>query len=152
MRRAAFILWAAALAAACDQYGGPSRPLNVYALARVGANHLPISLNGDGTPPFLLADTLRLVDVRARTGQQVLRETVVTSDPPGGMPVRAETEFTYWIEDQTLTIDNCPRGFFCAASLVYMPRVFQIVGDSLFEAVPAGVNLPPHIYGLVRFP
>jgi hypothetical protein len=152
MRRPTFIFWALALFAGCTDYTGPSVSEDVYALARVGAAHLPISLPGNGTAPFLVADTFRLVRNRARTAQQILRQTTVTSDGPGGKTDRTDTEFIYRIENGTLIYDNCPIGANCFAGLVYAPRLFQITGDSLFELTPLGASIPPHVYGLVRYP
>ncbi len=151
MYRAAFILGVLGLAAGCGDYAGPSGPRDVYALARVGLNRLPVPLNGNGNPALLLADTFRLVENRARTDQQILRQTTITSDGPGGKIGRSEAGFLYRIENGTLIFDNCPLGASCFADLIYAPRIFQIVGDSLFEVSPLGANTPPHVYGLVRY-
>lgn len=151
MRRTALLLTALGLAAACRESAGPSVPHSEYALARVGAARLPISFMGDGTPPFLVADTLRLVEERPHTGRQILRQIIVIRPGPDGRTTRSEAEYAYTIENGTLVYDNCPIGSFCIASLVYAPRVFQIAGDSLFEVVPPGANFQPHVYGRVRY-
>jgi hypothetical protein len=151
MRRAAFVLLALGLAAGCRDYAGPSETGSVYALARMGAAHLPVSLNGDGTPPFLVADTLRLIEDRPRPDQQILRRITVIQQGSSSAPARSETDYEYSITGGLLTYIDCPIGALCLASLVYSPRVFQIVRDSLFEVVPAGAGSPPRVYGLVRY-
>jgi hypothetical protein len=151
MRRTALVVLVLGVAAGCTDYGGPSALQNTYALARVGTSHLPISLNQDGTPPLLVADTFRLIQDRARNQQQILHQTTVTSDGPGGKTTRSDVDFIYRIENGTLIYDNCPVGSACFAGLVYAPRIFHIVNDSLFEVPPVGANLPPHVYGLVRY-
>jgi hypothetical protein len=151
MRRTTLTLLAAALAAGCTEYTGPSASHDVYALARVGLDHLPVPAYPDASIPLLLADTFRLGQDRSRTSQQILRQITVLQDGPGEKIERSEVQFLYRIENGILLYDNCPMGYFCIAGLVAAPRAFQIVGDSLFEVVPAGVNTPPHIYGLVRY-
>lgn len=151
MRRTVLAVLTLGFLAGCTGYAGPSALRNVYALARVGNSHLPIPLNSDGTPPLLVADTFRLVQDRSRDAQQILHQTSVTSDGPGGKTARSDVEFVYRIENGTLIYDNCPIGSACFAGLVYSPRIFHIVGDSLFEVTPVAANLPPHVYGLVRY-
>jgi hypothetical protein len=151
MRRATFALWALSLAAGCRDYAGPSESPSIYALARVGAAHLPISFNGDGTPPFLVADTLRLLADRPRTDSQTLRQIRVMQQELNGPVTRSEVEYGYEIDKGVLRYTDCPIGALCAASLVYRPITFQIVDDSLFEITPLGAPLPPRVYGLVRY-
>lgn len=150
MKRAGTFLMAVLLSAGCSDYSGPSGLDGVYALARVGPNHLPVPLH-PGTPiPLLLADTFRLYANRSHIEDGILRQTTVLQDGPGGTIGRSDVEFDYRIEAGALLYDNCPRGSLCAAGLVYAPRVFQMVGDSLFEVTPLGSNLPPYVYGRVR--
>ncbi len=151
MRRAVFLLWASGLAAGCSEYGGPSTPHGVYALARVGSVHLPVSFNGDGTPPFLLADTLRLAQDRPRNEQQILRRITVMQQQLNGASTRSEAEYGYEISNGVFAFVDCPIGSLCIASLVYAPRSFRIVGDSLLEVLPPGATSQPHVYGMVRF-
>jgi hypothetical protein len=69
---------------------------------------------------------------------------------PGGPTTRDQNDFNYSVTGSFLTYDTCPIGTFCAAaSLIYMPKTFQIVGDSLFEVVPAGLTKPPYVYGRI---
>ena len=134
-------------------YAGPSGPREVYALARVGLNRLPVPLNGNGNPALLVADTFRLAPVRARTDQQILRRITVVRQETNGPTTRSEVQYAYEIANGILTYIECPVGSFCVATanLVYAPRIFQIAGDSLFEVTPVGANLPPYVYGLVRY-
>ncbi len=97
-----------------------------------------------------MADTLRPEGDRPRVEQQTLRQITVTQDGRDEKVGRGEADYHYQIDKSTLTYDNCPVGAFCAGSLVYAPRVFQIVGDSLFEVTPVGANIPQHVYGRVR--
>jgi hypothetical protein len=150
MRRTIFALWALSLAAGCRDYAGPSGSPSIYALARVGAAHLPISFNGDGTAPFLVADTLRLLADRPRTDSQILRQIRVMQQELNGPDTRSEVEYGYDINNGVLTYTDCPIGALCAA-LVYRPIAFQIVDDSLFEITPPGAAIPPRVYGLVRY-
>ena len=136
--------------AACSVYTSPSAPRDVYALARLGTARLPTSFNGDGTPPFLIADTLRLNSDRAGTDQLALRRITVTRQVMTGPNTRSAADFPYQITDKTLVYTECPIGAYCLASLIYAPRTFQIVGDSLFEVSLTGVNTHPRVYGLVR--
>ena len=151
MRWRILTLLAAALAAGCSDYAGPNPSGCLYALARVGANHLPVPLDPTSALPLLVADTFNLVSDRSRSEQQVLRQITVIQDAPNGHTVRSQSEFYYRIENGTLMYDNCPIGALCVAELVYAPRVFRIVGDSLFEVTPVDANLPQHVYGLVRY-
>ena len=151
MRRTALLLTALVLAAACRESAGPSVPHNAYALARVGAARLPISFMGDGTPPFLVADTFRLTQDRSRTDPRILRRVLVVQQGSTPPTTRTEADYAYEISDGKLRYDDCPIGGLCIASLVYAPRVFQIVGDSLFEIVPPGASFQTHVYGRVRY-
>ena len=150
MKRVTTIFPALLLLAGCTDYSGPSGVEDVYALARVGPHHLPVPLHDNEPFPLLLADTFRLGD-RGAAKDQILRQTTVLLSGPGGQAGRSDTEFDYRIEGSALVYNNCPRGSLCAAAgLVYAPRVFQMVGDSLFEVTPLGSNLPPYVYGRVR--
>jgi len=151
MRRVTFAFWALSLAAGCRDYAGPSGSPSTYALARVGVAHLPVSFNGDGTPPFLVADTLRLLADRPRTDSQILRQIRVMQQELNGPVSRSEVEYGYEINNGVLRYTDCPIGALCAASLIYRPIAFQIVDDSLFEITPLGAAIPPRVYGLVRY-
>lgn len=151
MRHTARYLCAMIFLAACSVYTGPSAPHDVYALARLGTSHLPTSFNHDGSPPFLVADTLWLNSNQAQADQLALRRVTVVRQAFTGGNTRSEAVFPYEITDKTLVYTECPIGFYCLASLVYAPRTFQILGDSLFEVIPVGVNTPPRVYGLVRY-
>lgn len=148
MRRVALGLCTIFVAAACTDYTGPSSGGNFYALVRVGAQHLPVPLD-PSTPTLLLADTFRLTSDRSRD-QRILEQTTVIQDGPGGKVGRSLLQFVYNIDNENLVFDNCPIGSYCLGNLVYQPRVFQIVGDSLFETVPVGTDRPAHVYGRVK--
>ena len=150
MRSAVSFLSAVILTAACTDYSGPSEVEGVYALARVGLDHLPVPRH-EGSPfPLLVADTFRLFGDRGAEKDQILRQTTVLQSGPGAQLGRSDTEFDYRIEGSALVYNNCPRGSLCAAGLVYAPRVFQMVGDSLVEVTALGSSQSPHVYGLVR--
>ncbi len=150
MRRATWFLCAVILSAGCSDYSGPSGLDGVYALARVGPDHLPVPLHSGAPFPRLLADTFRLYTDRSHVEDRILRQTTVRQDTPGGQIGRSEVEFDYRIEDGALVYNNCPRGSLCVAGLVFAPRVFQMVGDSLFEVTPLGSGVLPYVYGRVR--
>ena len=143
-------LVAATLAAGCDESTGPSLLAEAYALARIGLQVPPISLGPDGGAPFLLADTLRLVDDRPRdeTGSVLTRIQVVRDD--NGATQRLESQHRYQLEGDILSYDSCPLDALCIASLVYAPLDFQVVGDSLFQTGPEASPLQKSVYGRVR--
>jgi len=150
MHRTVVAILAVALGAGCRVYTGPSAPHSVYALARVGSAHLPIPLDAGSPLPLLVADTFRLVDGRPRE-DPVLQQVTVIQLSSGGPSTRSAVEYYYEVDNGVLRYTNCPIGAFCAAGdLVYSPRAFSIVGDSLFEILPPGSGLPQHVYGMVR--
>ena len=151
MRKLTVITFAAAaLAAGCDDYTGPSLLAESYALARIGLQVPPIPLGPDGGAPFLLADTLRLDDDRPRdeTGAVLTRIQVVRDD--NGATQRLESEHRYQLEGDILTYDSCPIDALCIASLVYAPLEFQVIVDSLFQTGPQASPLQKSVYGRVR--
>lgn len=150
MRRTGTIILAAVIAAGCYEPTGPAEIGTVYALARVGTVRLPVYTGPGDTFPLLLADTLRLLPGQPGDDQTILRQaTVVLLEDPRFS--RVEAEYYYQFENGQLTFDQCPIGYFCAAvALVGSPRVFNVVGDSLFEAIPAGTPRQPYVYGRVR--
>ena len=149
MRRVALGLCTIFVAAGCTDYTGPSSGRNLYALVRVGAQHLPVPLD-PSTPTLLLADTFRLTSDRSRRSADS-RTDHGDSGRTGrkGGPIDSCSS-SIKIDKETLVFDNCPIGSYCLGNLVYAPRVFQIVGDSLFETVPVGIDRPPHVYGRVK--
>lgn len=151
MRRIFLLLLAAGGVGACGVYTGPSGPKNVYALVRVGTQHLPVPVDGGSPLPLLVADTFRLTSDRSKSDSPILQQTTVIRQTVNGKLVRSDVTFVYSIGQGTLTFDTCPVGSFCLASLVYAPRVFRIAGDSLFEVIQPGLQTPPHVYGLVRY-
>jgi hypothetical protein len=151
MHRTVVAILAVVLGTGCRDYAGPSAPHSVYALARVGSAHLPIPLNAGSPLPLLVADTFRLVEGRPRTEDPVLQQVTVIQQSSNGPPTRSAAEYYYEVDNGVLRYTNCPIGAFCAAAdLVYSPRSFGIVGDSLFEILPPGSGLPQHVYGMVR--
>jgi hypothetical protein len=147
MFRATTVLAAVVLAAGCTDYLSPSERGTIYALARVGSTSLPVFLGDNGGFPLLIADTLILVSDRPKSSTSqlshvsVLRQTATET-------TRSETKHLFNIEGAQLSYDGCPVGSFCAA-LIAQPRVFSIVGDSLFEVSP-GAQSSPYVYGRVR--
>ncbi len=151
MRRTLLFLLALGGTYACGVYTGPSGPKNTYALARVGAQQLPVPLDGNAPLPLLVADTFRLASDRSKSESLILQQTTVIQQTADGKLLRRDASFVYRIDQGNLIYDNCPVGSFCLASLVYAPRIFQVIGDSLFEVVQPGLQTPPHVYGLVRY-
>ena len=156
-RRVAISLGAALAAAGCGDYGGPSNPGAAWALARVGESHLPVDIGGGGTPLLLVADTLILDQARVHSQQAILTHVAVEKLGEGA-PLRIETRHSYAVVGDMLTFDSCPVDVFCAAaSLVYAPLTFHIVGDSLFQIITTptatenSVAPRPYVYGRVRF-
>lgn len=147
MRSIAFFLIASACAAGCSDYLSPSVSGTTYALARVGTTPLPVFLGENGGLPLLLADTFRLVRERPHRGDSIL-EHVSVLRIENNQTTQSETEHFYTIQNGLLGFDECPIGSFCAA-LVAAPRIFQVVGDSLFEIQIQG--RPQYVYGRVRF-
>lgn len=149
MRRLIFVSLAAAVLAGCDEGTSPSLPHDSYALARIGVQTPPIPQGPEGGAPFLIADTLRLDVGRPREDPgRVLRRILVVRDG-NGTNHRMESEHGFTIENGVLTYDSCPRDALCAASLVYAPLAFQMVGDSLFQIGPQAFPLPWSVYGAV---
>ena len=149
MFRPALIVCAAAFAAGCSDYLSPSGTNSVYSLARIGPTSLPVFIGADGGFPLLLADTLLLVQDRPRVGDSVLTHVAVLR-LDGTHTTRSESAHYYSLEGGQLRYDECPVGSFCAA-IIAAPRVFDVVGDSLFEAIPPGTNIQPRVYGRVRY-
>ena len=152
MRRLIQVALLAGLAAGCgvlidDSYGAKER----YVLVRVGEDHLPVALGPDGTAPFLVSDTLVLVDPRIRSGEDVLF-WIRRTEAENGTESRSISEHLYQVEEDMLTFDSCPREALCAAStsLVYAPMKFQIVGDSLFQIIVPPFQGEPMVYGRVQ--
>lgn len=115
-----------------------------YALVRVGTTPLPVDQGGR----TLLADTLWIGPEALRIGPGILHQLTVFRDGGLGQIQRSEANFNYQLVDNVLTYDQCPIGYYCAANLVYMPRVFDVVGDSLFETEHPGTS--HYVYGRVR--
>lgn len=149
MFRPALLIFAAVLAAGCSDYLSPSGSARVYALARIGPTPLPVFLGDNGAFPLLLADTLLLVQDRPRVGDSVLTHVAVLR-LDATQTTRAETEHYYSLEGGQLRYDECPIGAFCAA-IIAAPRIFQVVGDSLFEIIPETATNQPRVYGRVRY-
>lgn len=147
MRSIAFFIIASACAVGCSDYLSPSVSGTTYALARVGTTPLPVFLGENGALPLLLADTIRLVQERPHRGDSILEHVSVLRTTNTQIS-RSETEHLYTLEGGLLGFDECPIGSFCAA-LVAAPRIFQVVGDSLFEIQILG--RPQYVYGRVRF-
>jgi hypothetical protein len=151
MRKLGLItLAAAALAAGCDESTGPSRLAEWYALARIGLVAPPIPLGPDGGPPFLLADTLRLTELRPRDEIMAVLTRIQVLRDGNGTTHRTESRHRYQFDGDILSYDSCPVDSFCIASLVYAPLDFQVVGDSLFQVGPEASPLPQSVYGRVR--
>ena len=155
MRRTSVaVLAAAGLAGVgCGDYAGPSNSVAAWSLVRVGAAHLPAQIGG-GTPILvLLADTLFLDPGRIRDAQAILTHVSV-SKLGDGQPLHVETRHSYAVSRDTLTFDSCPIDVYCAAaSFVYAPLSFHIVGDSLFQVVSATgpiLGPQPYVYARVR--
>lgn len=149
MRRTAFLLSAFFFAAGCSDYLSPSFNGTVYALARIGPTPVPVFIGDNGGYPLLLADTIRLVQDRPRVGDSVLGHVAVLR-LENNQTTRSESDHYYTLENGQLSYDECPIGSFCL-DLIAAPRVFQVVGDSLFEIVPEILNRPQYVYGRVRF-
>jgi len=149
MFRPALVICAAAFAAGCSDYLSPSGTARVYALARIGPTPLPVFLGDNGAFPLLLADTLLLVQDRPRAGDSVLAHVAVMR-LDATQTTRSESEHYYSWDGGQLRYDECPVGSFCAA-IIAAPRVFDIVGDSLFEVVAGNTNIQPRVYGRVRY-
>jgi hypothetical protein len=149
MFRPALVVCAAAFAAGCSDYLSPSGSNSVYILARIGPTPLPVFIGQDGGLPLLLADTLLLVQDRPRVGDSILTHVAVLR-VDATHTTRSESEHYYTRDGGQLRYDECPVGSFCAA-IIAMPRVFDIVGDSLFEVVAGNTNIQPRVYGRVRY-
>ena len=146
MFRPALVMCAAACAVGCSDYLSPSGTNSVYTLARIGPTPLPVFIGTNGGFPLLLADTLLLVQDRPRVGDSVLTHAAVLR-VDATHTTRSESEHYYSFEDGQLRYDECPIGALC---IVAMPRVFDAVGDSLFEVIPTGANIQRRVYGRVR--
>lgn len=148
MRSAAFIICSWVFATGCSDYLSPSATGTVYALARIGPTPLPVILGENGGFPLLLADTLLLAQDRPRVGDSVLTHVgVLRFDAT--QTTRSESEHSYRLEGGQLSYDECPIGALCGA-IVAAPRLFQVVGDSLFEIFLVDAFIQPRVYGRVR--
>ena len=149
MFRPALVICAAAFVVGCSDYLSPSGTNSVYTLARIGPTPLPVFLGDNGAFPLLLADTLLLVQDRPRVGDSILTHVAVLR-LDATQTTRSESQHYYSRDGGQLRYDECPVGSFCAA-IIAAPRVFDIVGDSLFEVVAGNPNIQPRVYGRVRY-
>lgn len=132
----------------CDVLDGtnnnPSHVGTPYALVRVGTEHVPVNL-GQTT---ILADTLWLMHDKLRDGTGVLHQFSLSRFSGSNQDSKFEGDFNFQIQNSVLIYDQCPIGYYCAAALVYAPRVFNVVGDSLFETDHPGTA--HYVYGRVK--
>ena len=135
---------------ACGMDGTAPEGDTLYLLRRIGVQPLPAPSYPSPGAPLIVADSMFLSLTRARDKDsfQVTRITVVREN--SGADSRSLSRFLASLEGNLLSIDNCPIDAFCAASLVYVPDEFLIVGDSLFEQVPTDASRLPRVYGRVR--
>ena len=138
------------LASACDDVAGPGGGAAVYALVRIGDAVLPAPGWPGTNFPLILGDTLALPASRPRPDSSLVVSRVQVFKQENGQIDRSTGRFGATRRGDSLIVDNCPFGAFCAAvDLVYSPFVLRFEGDSLFELVPEGSPLKPRVYGRV---
>jgi hypothetical protein len=122
----------------------------LYLLRRIGAQPLPAPSYPSPGAPLIVADSLFLSPPPPRDQESFLVTRITVLQTAPGEDSRSSNRFQATLEGSLLTVDNCPIGSFCIASLVYLPDRFLIVGDSLFEQIPTGSPQLPRVYGRVR--
>ena len=150
MRLLATVLVASGLAwslGACahDNTGPGGAPL--YLLRRVGSQPLPAPADPGPQAALYIADSLLIPALKRGSKDPFVVTRITVLQAFSGQRSRTVAQFQATTAEDILTIDSCPIGSFCIASLVYAPSTFKVVGDSLFELVPPTSPDQPRVYG-----
>ena len=122
----------------------------IYALRRIGDQHLPASVSPGLRAPVYLADTL-LLSPSASRGRRFTVYRVTVLESARGERTRTITPLVATRRDNQLSLSPCPAAGVCPASVAQQPSwPFWFVGDLLFEEVAPGSRAPPRVYSRVR--
>ena len=133
-------------AAACTQGNTGPEGSSVYVFRRVGSQALPAPADPGPQAALYIADSLRFPALTDRGKDPFVITRITVLQDFTGQLSRTVGQFQASASADILTIDSCPIGAFCVASLVYAPATFKVVGDSLFEQLPAGSPYKPRVY------
>jgi hypothetical protein len=133
-------------AAACTQGNTGPEGSSLYLLRRVGSQALPAPAYPGPHAALYLADSLRFPALPDRGKEPFVITRITVLQEFTGQLSRTVGQFHAMASADLLTIDSCPIGVLCIASLVYNPWTFKVAGDSLVEQLPPGSPYQPRVY------
>jgi hypothetical protein len=132
--------------AACSQGTSGPEGSSLYLLRRVGSQALPAPADPGPQAAWYIADSLRFPALPNQGKDPFVITRITVLQDFTGQRSRTVGQFQATATQDILTIDSCPIGSFCLASLVYAPTIFRVAGDSLFEQLPPGSPYQPRVY------